>query len=164
MHVNIDTDTWFLDSVFAQFELANELVGYMYDAAVSDELTKLINALRRRVAELLAKPYGLQPTEKPDDSKPDDSRAADASTQDGKSRKPDLDDVLDDLRDSGERADAFANAAKGLVDELAAKEKFEKHQLTELMHLVGATSEAVREVTDHIRVLGQRCSDQDSAS
>ena len=29
MHVNIDIDTWFLDSVFAQFELASVLVGYL---------------------------------------------------------------------------------------------------------------------------------------
>ena len=64
MHIYIDTHTWFLNSVFAHFDLAGELVGYMYDTALSDELTKLINELRRRVAELLAKPYGLQPSEK----------------------------------------------------------------------------------------------------
>ncbi len=61
MHINIDTDTWFLNVVFAHFDLAGRLVGYMYDTAASDELTKSIKALRHRVAELLAKPYGLQP-------------------------------------------------------------------------------------------------------
>jgi hypothetical protein len=159
MHVNIDTDTWFLNSVFAHFDLAGELVGYMYNTAVSDELTKSINELQRRVAELLAKAYGLQPS-----AKSDDSRAADKSIQDRTSRRPDLEGVLDDLRDSGERADAFANAAKDLVEELAAKEKCDKHQWTKLSHLVSATFEAIQEVTDVTRVLGQRFSEQDSAS
>ena len=67
MHVNIDTDTWFLNSVFTRFDLAGELVGYMYNAAASDELTKSINELQRRVAELLGKAYGLQPSAKSDD-------------------------------------------------------------------------------------------------
>lgn len=159
MHIKIDTDTWFLNSVFAHFDLAGELVGYMYDAAVSDELTKSINELQRRVAELLAKAYGLQPS-----AKLDDSRVANESIRDRTSRRPDLEDVLDDLRDSGERADAFANAAKDFVEGLAAKENCDKHQWTKLSHLVSATFEAIQEVTDVTRVLGQRFSEQDSAS
>jgi hypothetical protein len=159
MHVNIAIDTWFLNSVFAQFELAGEIVGYMYDADVSDELTKSINELRRRVAEILSKPYGLQPS-----AEPVDSRAPAESNKDVESGEPELADMLDDLRDSAERADAFANAARGLVAELAAKEKCDKHQLTELTHLIGATFEAIQEVTDLIRVLGQHRAEQDSAS
>lgn len=159
MYVNIDMDTWFLNFVFAHFDLAGELVGYMHNTAVADELTKSINELQRRVAELLAKAYGLQPSEKPDDSP-----IADESIRDGTSRRSELEDVLDDLRDSGERADAFANAAKSLVDGLAAKETCDKHQLTELSHLVGATSEAIQEATDCIRVFGQHFPEQDSAS
>ena len=159
MHVNIDIDNWFLGSVFAHFEMASELVGYMYDAAVADELTKSISGLLRRVAELLAKPYGLQPPEKLDDS-----RVSERSTQDWKARKPELEDVLGDLRDSAGRARAFANAAKRLVDELSIEENRDKHPLTGLAHLVGATCEAILEVTDNIRVLDQHCSEQDSAS
>ena len=72
--------------------------------------------------------------------------------------------MLDDLRDSAGRAGAFANAAKSLVDELSIQENRDKHRLTGLAHLVGATSEAILEVTDNIRVLDQHCSEQDSVS
>src|SRR3954469_10453869 len=90
-------------------------------------LTASINELQRRVAELIVKAYGLQLS-----AKPDDSRVADKSTQDWTLRRRELEDVLDDLRDSGERADAFANAAKDLVEGLAAKEKCDNPQWTKL--------------------------------
>ena len=145
--MQIDNDTWFLESTFAHCKMAAHLVGNVDDTVIADELGKSINELSRRLAELLGKPYGSPAT-----SEPDGQQAAGEPTTDVESGELEFANMLGDLRESVARADAFTSAAEHLIREILAKEARD-HRLAQLVQLIGATADAMREADDVGHVL-----------
>jgi hypothetical protein len=145
--MQIDIDTWFLESMFAHLKMAAHLVGSVGDAVVADELGQSIKEISRRIAELLGEPCGPQAA-----GEPADPPATREPAKDGESDELEFANMLDDLRESVARADAFTSAAEHLIREISAKEDRDR-RLAQLAHLVGATADAMLEADDVGHVL-----------
>jgi hypothetical protein len=127
--MQISVATEILEVVFAHSMLAARIADGIADAIVFDELSQSIDEISRTVAALLGKPYGPPRAVEP--------------TQDG---DPEFNvaNAVDDLRQVVSRADALAEAAVNLFDQVIWVEHEDVRQLEHLAHLVSATSEAVR--------------------
>jgi len=138
MQIDIDTET--LETIFTHATTAARHAGYLDDiddiVETVDPLTTSINEICRVVAGLLGKSYAPQPAREP--------------TQDG---EPEFNvaNAVDDLRQLVAKADALANAAESLLDEMIWVNDDDYDDLRRrerLAHLVGTTSEAVQEAME----------------
>jgi hypothetical protein len=113
-----DVDIGYLESAFTHLEMATFLVGNMDDALIADELAKPLAEVSRRTAELLDEPYGPQAGST---GKPDVPPAATEPMGGDKSEEFEFTRLMDDLRESVARADAFSRAVEHLAREISGK-------------------------------------------
>jgi len=146
-----DIDTWYLESMFARFRSAADLVDRIDDTSIADELAKPVNEICHRVAALLGKPYDQPATEEPAGS-----QEAEEPIEDDKSDELELANMLDELRDLVAQADAFGRAAESLIREIMAKEDHDNRRLVHLVRLVEMTSDAMLQADDVGHVLAVR--------
>ena len=140
--MQIGIDTWFLESLFARFKLAGRLVDNIDDQSVAEELTKSINEVNRRLAELLGKSYDPQVA-----GEPSGSQAVEDPTEDGEPGELELASLLDDLCWSVARADTFTSAAESLCRELV-EEDGDDRRFAHLAELVASTADAILQADD----------------
>jgi hypothetical protein len=132
MAIKITTEI--LETIFKYATIAERLTDYIHDTIVVDALTKSINKISRIVAGLLGKPAALKLAEEP--------------TQSGEVAF-NFADALDDLRQLVMRADTLANATESLFEKVVWVEiDGDSRRIEHLAHLIGATSEAVREAME----------------
>lgn len=132
MAIKITTEI--LETLFKYATIAERLTEYIHDTIVVDALTKSINMISRIVAGLLGRPAALKLAEEP--------------TQGGEIAF-NFANALDDLRQLVMRADTLANATESLFEKVVWVEiDGDSRRLEHLAHLIGATSEAVREAME----------------
>ena len=144
--MQIEIDTEILETIFTHATTAARHAGYIdnvdnvvdiddIDDAI-DALIKSINEICRVVAGLLGKSYAPQPAGAPiEDGEPEFNVA----------------NAVDDLRQLVAKADALANAAESLLDEMIwvnDDADDDRRRRDRLAHLVGTTSEAVLEAME----------------